>query len=235
MADKSNLPDKRRPGLISRTLKALEEGLTGVGAEIEQKGALQSIGQVLHRMRGKTLVEDLHREWMRLRQSGKIEPDYEESAQYLDCLHEIFEFLDNDIPDEARFNAIKKIFLVAASEEISVRDDSLPQHYIRLCKALSPGAVMVMLTEYVLIAKNPLEGSFPRSTSVKGWQNGIAANSGLGHAEMVALFEDELIDSNILTPKGPVDTKQTTITQQGRLTGLGWGLCEFIAHADSLL
>jgi len=83
MADKSNLPDKRRPGLISRTLKALEEGLTGVGAEIEQKGALQSIGQVLQRVRGKTLVEDLHREWMRLRQSGKIEPDYEESAQYL--------------------------------------------------------------------------------------------------------------------------------------------------------
>ncbi len=226
-------PKVETTDLISSTVQGLVEGVSGLLASSKQERVL-SVGQILQHLVAGNLLVGLKKDWDTLRERGKIKPDYEETAQHLTCLHEILEFLEKDIPDDVRFSALKKILFTAASEEKSKRDDALPHQYIRLCKGLSCGAVLVMLTEYSQVIKHPPEGSFPRSINVQGWRGVIGNLSGLEYTEMVGLFEKELIDKNILTRWGNVGSTLTTLTQHGRLTNLGWGLCEFINHADSL-
>ena len=218
--------------LISLTIENMDKVLAGLGAEIKDKGILQNIGLLAQQIRGYGLFKGLAAELQTLIEAGTIKSDYLETPQYLDCLQEILKFLDEDIPDEARFNALKAIFLVAASEQASSRDEVLPHQYMRLCKKLSSGAVLVMLTEYRVITSNKPEGSFPRSLKAKAWQDNIAKEAGLKHAEMVALFDQDLVKINILSPLGPSDISFVKITERGRLTDLGWGLCEFIAYSD---
>ncbi len=235
MAKKELKPtESSKSDLISRTLGDLGKVIAGIGAEIKEKGVIQKAGQIVQRVRAHGLLQGLSHELDILLKAGEIKPEYFDTSQYMNCLQEILQFLDDDIPDEVRFKALKSIFFVAASEGKSTGNDVLPHQYMRLCKTMSSGAVLVMLTEYKMVNRDRPEGSFPRSVVAVGWRGNIANEAGLGHAEMVGLFEVELIKRNILTALGPTDIKRATITEHGRLTDLGWGLCGFIAHSDNL-
>ncbi|MCH7497934.1 MAG: hypothetical protein IH971_08790 [Candidatus Marinimicrobia bacterium] len=234
MAKKEQLPIEVRPvTLLKRTIDNLGEAISGAGREIKDKGLIQAAGNLVQRYRAHGLLGALSEELDVLIETGKIDSKYLESPQYMDCLQELLEFLDNDIPDPTRFDALKAVFLVAASEEASKREDILPYQYMRLCKSMTSGEILVMLTEYQLVQTHPPEGFFPHSTSVNGWRGGIANSAGLGHAEMVGIFDEKLVQKNILHPRGPQDESLTTITQNGRLTDLGWGLCKFIAQYEN--
>ena len=84
----------------------------------------------------------------RYRLAGKIKDEYQFSEQAQACLEEILDFLDNDSPDEIRFTVLKKVFMVAATETISDRDSLLPQQYMRLCRGLPSGEILILSTAY---------------------------------------------------------------------------------------
>jgi hypothetical protein len=92
---------------IKKTYSALVEFLSGIASSDRKDWAL-SIGYLLQRVRGGEFLNQLLEKIQKYREKGKIKADYLSTSQCLNCLQEVLNFIDQDSPDEVRFNAMKK-------------------------------------------------------------------------------------------------------------------------------
>ena len=113
-------------GLLAKTFTALAEGLTGIAAS-ERQNIMLSVGHVLQALRKGRFLNEFRDEWNGYRDKGRIDEGYEDTEQHYACLQELLSFLDNDLADEERFGLLKKILLVAATEEVTDRTSILPR------------------------------------------------------------------------------------------------------------
>lgn len=214
--------------ILTEIAKGLAEGITGVAAS-ERKDLILSIGHLFQRVRSGRFLRTLMDEWDYYREKGRIKDDYIQTEQHQECLQEMLDFLDKDSPDEVRFSVLKKIFLVAATEMKSMRDSVLPQQYMRLCRGLSAGEILVLSTTYH-IAQNDVPKQI--DSSAVNWLAKIAENSGLKYWELVEIHERNLIEKNLLTRREQADRSGVRLGKHYRLTGLGYEICQFIEGYD---
>ena len=137
------------------------------------------------------------------------------------------DFLDKDSPDQVRFDAIKGIFLTAATERLSPRDSFLPQQYMQTCRSLSSGEVVVLKTIYEAVQQDVWKHE---EKGAGKWLRAVAERSGLQHVELVEVHERRLIEKNVLTPRMYGDESGIMSNYHGRLTDFGWELCRFIVR-----
>ena len=104
--------------VIKDTLTQLAEGLTAIAAS-DRKELVFSVGHIAQCLRKGQFLSRFLQEWNAYRDKGRIKDDYVGTEQHQAWLQELLEFLDNDSPDEIRFETLKKIFLVAATETAS--------------------------------------------------------------------------------------------------------------------
>ena len=83
-------------------------------------------------------------------EEGSIKDDYQATEQHAECLQELLDFLDQESPDQFRFDALKKILLISATEEHSSRDSVLPQQYMKIVRELGSLELLVIITTYAL-------------------------------------------------------------------------------------
>jgi hypothetical protein len=102
-----NTQDKSITEYLAETYQTLTEFLTGV-ASSENKEWASSIGYLLQRVRGGKFLEQLMIEFQKYKDKGQIKNDYLKTEQSIDCLQEMFDFLDKDSPDKVRFEFLKK-------------------------------------------------------------------------------------------------------------------------------
>jgi hypothetical protein len=222
-----DLIKKDTASVIKEILQNLLEGITGIAAS-ERKDWALSIGHLFQRIRSGNFLFTLLKEWNQFREKGKIKDDYQFTEQHQECLGEILDFLDKEMPDEKRFSILKKIFLVAAMEKASSRDSLLPQQYLQISKTLSTGEILVLISTY-LMAKS---WKSDKSTSAKLWVEKVTAHSHLTFPTLVELHETKLIDKRLLTPRFYSDGSGVTMGEHFRLTDLGWNLCEYIDNYE---
>lgn len=218
--------------IVRRTHKTLTEGLTGILSSKPQEWML-SAGYILQRTRASELLKTFLKEWEKYREKGRIPDDYLKTEQHKECLLEILDYLDKALPDEITFSALKKIFIVASTEKISARDSLLPQHYIRIIRKLSPGAILVLTTTY-LIAKEGRPKGLAQLTYARLWLDKISERSGLQYRELVENYEDELIKCNLITGRQHIDRSRVIYGNHNRLTDLGLNLCTYIDNYEDL-
>lgn len=214
--------------VIKKTLTSLAEGVTGIAATDRKELAL-SVGHIFQSLRKGQFLSHLYEEWESYRAKGRIKDDYLETEQHMSCLQELLDFLDNDSPDTTRFEVMKKVFLVAASEIESDRNSLLPYQFLRLCRKMSSGEIIVLNTTYT-IAKS---GEIPEVTGANQWLDRIAKQSGLGHSSLVEIYEEELITKHLLSRRLYGDRSGVAAKPHFRLTSLGLELCDYIAGYDS--
>jgi hypothetical protein len=139
--------------------------------------------------------------------------------------------LDRDIPDQLRFETMKRVFLTAATEELSTRESVLPQQYMQLCRTLSTGEILVLLAVYQL-APDPSWRTV-QNYNASAWLKDVATRSGLAHPQLVELHETKLIQKGLITDRVYPDRSGVTLGTRYRLTELGSALCQFIEHTPS--
>lgn len=221
--------EKDTPALLSTILTNLFEGLTGIAAS-ERKDWSLSLGHILQRMRGGQFLVTLLREWNQYLEKGRIKDDYQRTEQHKSCLQELLDFLDNDSPDELRFSAMKKIFLIAATEEVSDRNGLLPYQYMRICRSLSSGELIVLNSCYRLSGEDWWKNIEVPST--REWLKTVAKETGLDHYELVELHEDSLIKKKLFTARRYGDGSGVSLQPYYRLTQLGYEICRYIDHYE---
>ncbi len=213
--------------VIKKTLTSLAEGITGIAAS-ERKDLALSVGHIFQSLRKGQFLSRLSEDWDSYREKGRIKDDYIGTEQHRSSLQELLDFLDNDSPDEIRFEVMKKIFLVAATETASDRNSLLPYQFLRLCRGMSSGEVIVLNTTY-RIAKS---GQMPDVNVANKWLETIAKESGLSHASLVEIHEEKLIKKHLITRRQLRDGSRVSVPNF-RLTSLGLELCEYIDSYDS--
>jgi hypothetical protein len=210
--------------LLGQTFQGVIEGLTGL-ASSDKKDLVRSIGFIFQRWRGLRFIDALRTEWNQYREKGRIKDNYMATEQHAECLQEMLDLIDSS-PDQIRFEVLKKILLVSATEEHSSRDSVLPQQYMRLVRELNSGEVLVLLTTLNLSKR----GVTKKEMIAEEWLREIANDSGLRYFELVAIHEEKLITKNLIRPRNELDRRRVHHGEHNRLTELGYQLCEFISH-----
>lgn len=217
--------------IVRRTHKTLTEGLTGILSSKPQEWML-SAGYILQRTRARDFLKTFLKEWEKYREKGRIPDDYLKTEQHKECLLEILDYLDKAIPDEITFSALKKIFLVASTEKLTTRESLLPQHYIRIIRKLSTGAILILITTY-LISKEGIPKEERNNRDASLWLKRIATRSGLIYPELVENYENELIEFNLITKRG-YGGHEVFYGNNNRLTELGLNLSSYIDNYEDL-
>jgi len=228
--NKLNKGHKDTVELMKNTLTSLAEGITGITAS-ERKELALSVGHIFQSFRKGQFLSRLGKEWDTYREKGRIKDDYIDTEQHRSCLQELLDFLDNDSPDDIRFEVMKKVFIAASTETASDRNSLLPYQFLRLCRGMSSGEVIVLNTTYRISKSEKIPNV--SGTSIR-WLDAIAKESGLGHSSLVEIYEDELIKKRLISGRIFSDRSGVEEKPHFRLTSLGLELCDFIASYDSI-
>ncbi len=232
MNETNDLQNFERPTseIIQSSIQHIIEGLTGL-ASSSREDVILSIGHIFQRMRSGQFLSNLQKEWDSFREKGKIKDDYQYTEQHYSCLSEILNFLDTEIPDEQRFNVLKKIFLISSTEKHSDRLSILPYHYLRVARNLSAGEISVLFATY----QKYKEGNWQDNgnVTVLYWISEIQIKSGLDIKELVEIYEETLIQKKLLTQRKYADESGVTLKPYFRLSDLGFKFCEFISFYES--
>ncbi len=208
---------------MKRVYDGLTEGLIGIGIS-DRKEWILSIGYLLQRQRGKDFLDSLMCEWEKYRKKGKIKEDYATTEQCQASLQEILDCLDRDSPDGVKFSFMKKLFISIGTEQLSDRESVLPQQYIRIARSLSSGEILLLSAGFkVAKSDRTIVG---QDFSV--WMAKVLEYSGLGHPELIQLYEQDLTSKKLLLlSSGTMHTGQ-----HHRLTSLGYEICRFVEHYE---
>lgn len=213
--------------VIKDTLQCLAEALTGIAAS-ERKELAFSVGHIFQSLRKGQFLSAILNEWNDYRAKGRIKEDYIETEQHHACLQELLTSFDQDCPDEIRFQLLKKIFLVTATEVVSDRNSLLPYQYIRLCREMTSGEIIVLQASYKLANQENIE----KFDQANKWLRLTADTSGLIHTSLVEIYEDKLVKKHLLTDRLYSDRSGITCKPHFRLTELAYEFCKFIANYD---
>lgn len=194
-------------------------------AASEKKELYLSVGHILQAIRKGKFLSQFLNEWNQYRDKGRIKEDYQNTEQHYTCIQEMLDFLDSDPPEEIRFDILKKIFLVAATEKVSDRKSLLPQQYMKVCRTLSSGEIIVLSTAYKISKQE-----YPKYSAADGWLRKIAEESGLIHPELVEIHEEELMKKHLLSPRVYSDRSGINVGQHFRLISLGLDICNYIEN-----
>jgi len=218
--------------IIEETLRSLVEGITGIAASNKSRLML-SLGHILQRIRSGNFLSQVLKEWSYFKEKGKIKDDYQYTEQHYNCLHEMLDSLEKDIPEDIRFQLLKKIFLVASTEQFSSRDSVLPQQYMKICRTLSSGAILLLITNYEISFEEGWKKDrkkYSSSTWIKQMQDRCI----LHNEELVEIYEEELEKKRLLLPRIYSDRSGVRIGDQFRLTKLGFEICEYLSNYEKI-
>jgi len=214
--------------VFNATLLALTEALTGIMASDKKEWAL-SIGHLLQRVRGGRFLKTLSDDWMKYRKKGRIKDDYLDTEQGQACLQEILDSLDKESPDEIRFNAMKAVLLAAATETTTNRDSFLPQQFMRVCRTLSSGELIVLGGSLKVYESNHRFGlNVGTHKECRFWAQHVAAETKLTYADLVLSFERSLAAKGLIAENTGSNDRQFLVTEHLRLTEFGYNLCKFV-------
>ncbi len=229
----SNLIKADGEEIFNASMKALAEALTGIFSSDKKDWAL-STGYLLQRVRSGKFLQSLSTEWAKYRKKGKIKNDYLTTEQGQACLQELLDSLDRESPDEVRFAAMKAVLLTAATETVTNRDSVLPQQFMRVCRGLSSGQLLVLTGSLKLFEKAGLNGERVNSTGDCGrWAQNVASEMNLKYADLVRSHEEALVLKRLISETIAHNKNLFAVTEYYRLTEFGYNLCRFIQQADA--
>ena len=203
----------------------IAEVLTGVLSSGMSDHKL-SAGQLLQALIKGKLFTQLGRELQKYKNKGEIKEDYFKSDKNRMSFYELLKFIDEDVPDEERFRAMKSIFLKSISKDAKEEDEEMAYEIMQICKKLSSGELIVLRTAYNMVQKNEHNNGLG---GAKDWLDIIAQQIGHSIPSLVEVHEEKLMKLKLVSGRTYSDKSGFERTKYFRLTELGYKLCEFIS------
>jgi hypothetical protein len=218
--------------IVKSTLENLVQGLTGIATSTRSELIL-SISGILQKLLAGERLDSFLKEWVKLIAKGKIKDDYQYTEQHKMCLLELLNFLDKDIADEERFDAIKKIILISATEKYSNRTEVLPQQYIRIIKNLSSAELLIIIASYNASKDLDWKDNTTNKKSIGDWKKEILSRTGLVYEELLDIEVEKLINNRLLLPSAYGDGSGLMLGDHFRLTPVAFSLIDFMNYYES--
>jgi len=138
------------------------------------------------------------------------------------CFTELLKFLEQDIPDPQRLELLKKIYIVAATEEKSTKESPLPVQYMQMARSLSAGELLVLFSAYRIkdIAFADSQGTFTVL---------LTNESQLIYGSLVFQYFERLFEKGLLKKIQPGFGNQPI---NKLIDPFGLAFCEYIEYYD---
>ncbi len=217
--------------IVKTTLDHLVYGISGI-SQSDKKDLTQSLTRVYNNFRAGKFLSAFIDEWKKLEQKGKIPDTYSYSEEHFNCLGEILDYLDNEIPNDRVFEVLKKLFFVSVMDNLINDDNLLPNQYLKIIKNLNSGEILVLFSIYRISKSNYLVDNQSNYTSTDVI-NKIAELSNLKHNPLVLLNCEVLEKKRLIHPFFTIHT--STDIRVLTVTDLGRGLCNYIERYDELV
>lgn len=237
MKDKNQLklndPKSLMEFLQQPTLK-IAEVLTGILVSGSKDWKL-SAGKLIQATIKGNLLTQLGLELKKYREEGKIKEDFLATDKNRMSLCELLKFIDEEIPDEERFRAIKSLFFASISKDVTEDEEKLAYELMQICKKLSSGELLVLKAAYDVVigrlAPN-MSNINHQEKNANDWLNLIAKQIRHSLPSLVEVHEKNLMELKLISDRTLSDRSGIRPTQHFRLTTLGYKLCEFITKYE---
>ena len=172
------------------------------------------------------LLKQVGRELIALQKRGRIEEDYADKKFGFQTLAELLTFIDNEVPDEDRFIAIKALFYSIIDKKAPTGSEVLRYQLFQICKRLSSSQLLTLKATYELRKKsvNP--------SSAEDWLATVAKEAGHNSRGLIENDETTLEQEKLISGRTYSD-RSGVRGHDARLTDLGINLVEsIITYAD---
>lgn len=219
----------------------IAEAITGILAS-EQKDWKLSAGKLIQASIKGTLLTQLGRELKKYREEGKIKEDYFAMSKTRAILYELLKFLDEEVPDEDLFRAMKSIFFTGISVNTTEYDQALAYEFLQTAKKLSGTEILILKANSEFALGNFSDKISKESTALSQsnrstWRRNISIQMGYGELHsIVAKYENNLESLGLISARNDDTRFQNDFEPTGmyRLTQVGNKFTEFIANYPNL-
>lgn len=218
--------------VLAKSIQHIAAGITGIAAAESSERNL-SLGHILQGAISGSFLSSLQKEWQQFKEKGRIKDDYEQTEQHRTCMKELFEYIEQGIPDERILDVLKRIFLIAATEKHSTRNNFLPQEYMKIATGLTSGEILLLESAY-RITKTTMDSQEQRNLTCEQWSCNVAENSSLEHVDLVYREIQSLCKKHMTVDKLVAENFRSLNlkTPYYGLTKLGYAFCEYINHYE---
>ncbi|MBI2029941.1 hypothetical protein HYT02_05985 [Candidatus Gottesmanbacteria bacterium] len=185
-------------------------------------------GRLIQSIIKKNLLTQLGRELDDLKVKGKIKEDYFATHLEQASLYELLKFIDEVIPDEERFKAMKSIFFTTISIDADEIKQQIGYQLLQVVKNLQSMDLLVLKVCYEIYQKGDV-----RSTQIKSsgeWVNLVSDKIGYGLPQLVDQADERLVRLGLLSTRTFGDKSGVRAGREFRLTPLGITVCEYITN-----
>ncbi|PIQ78690.1 MAG: hypothetical protein CO042_03245 [Parcubacteria group bacterium CG_4_9_14_0_2_um_filter_41_8] len=212
--------------LLNKPTLKIAEFFTGFlkAEKNEWKG---SAGRLVQALVKNNLLMQLGREINTYIKEGRIKEDYLETDLNRLTLVELLKCIDEDSPDENRFEAMKKIFFEGASIDADGTKQALSYELMKVCRKLSSIDLLILAVCHDSIDEGAKESTVH---SREQWIGQVSQKLPFGYKEFVELREENLEKLHLISGRTYSDGSGIRNQTTWRLTPLGTKLCEFIGE-----
>lgn len=222
--DSSKLVD-----LIKNPAK-IAEALTGILAS-DKSDLILSAGKIIQATLKFKLLKQLGRELDGYVEEGKIKEDYFASSNNQASLSELLKFIDEEVPDEDRFNAMKAIFMKSVRVDAGAKEELLAYEYMLICKQLSSSEISILKANLEIVTGKWVATIPPDSLGNANrdlWFANVARQIGHEIPSLVERHEEHLMSLKLISGTAYSDRSAILKTPYYRLTELGKRFCEYV-------
>lgn len=209
---------------MEQSLIISAEAVTGALALGHSDAILVGGRLVQATLKGK-LLKQVAREIKVLIEKGRIKEDYANSKYGFKSLVELLEFIDSEVPDEDRLQAVKAMFVAINAVDAKEGEELVNYQLLQISKKLSGGQILVLKATYDIEKEKAYAGM---GLAADEWLRRIASR--LGHNLIALIEQDEaaLIRNGLITDR--VHADRSGIRDPNRLTDLGFRFCEVLVQ-----
>lgn len=204
------------------------EAITGAIAQGWSGLAVSGCRIVQGAIKGK-MMQQFGIELKKLVESGKIKEDYVDSKYGFKTLADILAFIDNEAPDEDRFQAVKAVFCHINSIHALNSEELLNYQILQIVMKLTSSQILLLKNCYDLYLKHKEDNQYPFTSDTAQWLAKMAELLGHNIIELIDADDKVLIDYSLLTRRNYSDRSGVSV-HNARLTGLGIKLCKYISE-----
>jgi len=221
-ADQEILRDSEAlAAFLDQPLIKIAELVTGLLAGGRSDFVLAGGRLVQAALKGK-IFKQLGVELRALMEKGRINEDYAKTKYGFKSLVELLDFIDSEVPDEDRLNAVKAMFLALNSVDAKEGEELLNYQLLQIAKRLSSSQLLVLAACFELVQR---ADKLRPQADAREWFAAIAAHCGHKVLGLVEQADRALVDLLLLTPRAFSDGSAISRVNW-RLTDLGMIFCE---------
>ncbi|MES2623186.1 MAG: hypothetical protein V4576_02130 [Patescibacteria group bacterium] len=203
----------------------------------DKKNLTLSAGKIIQAAIKGNLITQIGIEIVKYRKEGRIKEDYFATNKSRATLYELLKFLDEEIPDEELFSALKSIFFSGISTSSTAYEESLSYEFLQTAKKLSGTEILILKANYEIFKNKNLQDKYLREDMMSShaersaWRKVITKQMGYGDLTSIVLkYEKNLELLGLISPRHDVDRFQSEFQTPAnfRLTETGVKFCEFI-------